>query len=108
MFAIEWSGSGMSSARPKPTFLVAIYRVQASGGAFTAITKLDASKQEGMHLWPHLLPGGRHFLFTIRSGIAGHGGLYAGSLDGKPAKFLVGQDSSGCLCLAGLHVLGRG
>ena len=73
----------------------AIYRVQASGGAFTAITKLDASKQEGMHLWPHLLPGGRHFLYTIRSALAGHGGLYAGALDGTPTKFLVGQDSSG-------------
>jgi hypothetical protein len=35
---------------------------------------------ENSHRWPHFLPDGRHFLFTIRSSIKDNTGLYIGSL----------------------------
>ena len=47
-----------------------VQRVPATGGTPQVVTELDASKQEGSHRWPHLLPDGRHFLFTVRSGLA--------------------------------------
>jgi Tol biopolymer transport system component len=40
-----------------------IYRVNATGGAAAAVTKLDASRQEEAHRWPQFLPDGRHFVF---------------------------------------------
>jgi Tol biopolymer transport system component len=40
-----------------------IYRVPASGGAVTAVTKLDASRNETSHRYPSFLPDGRHFLY---------------------------------------------
>ena len=88
----SWAASGMvyfgQANNP-------INSVKASGGPIIAVTKLDESNQEGMHIWPHLLPGGNHFLFTIRSGKGGYSGVYAKSFDASPGKLLVGQDSSG-------------
>jgi Tol biopolymer transport system component/predicted Ser/Thr protein kinase len=71
-----------------------IYFVRSTGGAVTPVTKLDGSRQEGSHRFPQFLPDGRHFLFTVRSGLAEQRGIYAGSLDGKTKKRLVGFDSS--------------
>jgi len=70
-----------------------IYLVRSTGGTVTQVTKLDASRQEGSHRFPQFLPDGRHFLFTVRSGLAEQRGIYAGSLDGKIKKRLVGFDS---------------
>jgi serine/threonine protein kinase/Tol biopolymer transport system component len=42
-----------------------IARVPAGGGTPSELTKGDASKSEGRHIQPHLLPGGRAMLYTI-------------------------------------------
>jgi Tol biopolymer transport system component/predicted Ser/Thr protein kinase len=70
-----------------------LQRVPADGGLVTPLTKVDASQQEVANRWPQLLPDGEHFLFTVRGGKPEHRGVFAGSLDGKIRKFLVGADS---------------
>ena len=62
-----------------------VYRVAASGGKPEPVTKLDASRQEGSHRWPRLLPDGRHFFFTVRSGLADQRGVWLAAL-GEDAR----------------------
>jgi eukaryotic-like serine/threonine-protein kinase len=66
-----------------------IFRVSSSGGTGTRVTELDATRQEGSHRFPQWLPNGRHFLFSVRSGLADQAGVYAASLDGKIKKLLI-------------------
>lgn len=40
-------------------------RVSATGGPVTEITKFDGAESWWGHLWPDVLPGNRHVLFTI-------------------------------------------
>ena len=71
-----------------------INRVSLAGGTVTAVTQVDTVRKEGTHRWPHFLPDGQHFLYTLRSALAEQGGVYAGSLDGKTKKLIVRFDSS--------------
>ncbi len=70
-----------------------LYRVSDSGGAATAVTKLEPSRQESSHQWPQFLPDGRHFLYLVWSAQADARGIYVGSLDAKEApRRLMGAD----------------
>jgi eukaryotic-like serine/threonine-protein kinase len=71
-----------------------IFRVSATGGTVASVTKLDNSRKEGGHRWPTFLPDGRQFLYVVLSTLAGQGGVYAGSLDGKTKKLLVHSNAS--------------
>jgi DNA-binding winged helix-turn-helix (wHTH) protein/Tol biopolymer transport system component len=55
--------------------------VSSSGGTPTTVTTLDAAAQETEHLWPQFLPGGRRFLYGVRSANPDRNGIYVGSLD---------------------------
>jgi len=67
-----------------------IVRVSSSGGTVTPVTHRDSSRQEGSHRFPEWLPDGKHFLYSVRSGLLREQqGTYAGSLDGKTKKFLI-------------------
>jgi serine/threonine protein kinase/Tol biopolymer transport system component len=70
-----------------------IYEVPAAGGAATALTKLDTSRNEKTHRWPHFLPDGRHFLYFSRSSFGGvereEDACIVASLDGKVNKRLM-------------------
>ena len=57
-----------------------IERVSASGGTPTPVTAL--AQAEGYHTFPVFLPDGRHFYLRVGS----TRGIYAGSLDAKPAE----------------------
>jgi Tol biopolymer transport system component len=72
----------------------AIYRLPPGGGAMMPLTKLNSSRKEGSHRWPHFLPDGRHFLFTTRGEAVALRGIYVSSLDGKTKKLLVNVDSN--------------
>jgi eukaryotic-like serine/threonine-protein kinase len=74
-----------------------IYRVSSTNGTVTSATELNTLRDEGSHRWPHFLPDGHHFLFTVRSGLAEQRGVYVGSLDGKTKKLLVMSVVSNCL-----------
>jgi len=55
--------------------------VPASGGVPASVTTLDAAAQETEHQWPQFLPGGRRFLYGIRSANPERNGVFVGSLD---------------------------
>jgi serine/threonine-protein kinase len=42
-----------------------LLKIPASGGTPQQVTKLDRSKGEISHRWPHILPGGKALVFTI-------------------------------------------
>jgi eukaryotic-like serine/threonine-protein kinase len=62
-----------------PTWESPLLKVSASGGRPSAVTSLDSDRQDALHIWPHFLPDGRRFLFSIVA--PDQTGLYAGSLD---------------------------
>ena len=75
-----------------------IYRVSASGGPATPVTRLDPKRGESSHRWPFFLPDGRHFLYLIASFGSGEEkarmGIYAGALDSKDETFVAAAKST--------------
>jgi Tol biopolymer transport system component len=75
-----------------------LYRVSASGGLATAVTRLDPSRGESSHRWPFFLPDGRHFLYLVASFGSGaereRMGIYVRSLDSKEETFLLSAKST--------------
>ena len=64
-----------------------LLRCPAAGGAVSEVTRLDATKGEGHHLFPSFLPDGRHFLYLAVSRTAPErSGVYLGSLDEAPGS----------------------
>ncbi len=61
-----------------------LWRVSQVGGVATAITSVDRERGESFHSLPTFLPDGKHFLY-LRNGPPDAIGIYAGSLDAKPA-----------------------
>jgi serine/threonine protein kinase/Tol biopolymer transport system component len=70
-----------------------IYQVPAAGGTGAAVTKLDTSRAEKTHRWPHFLPDGKHFLYFSRTTSGGlereEDAVFVASLDGKVNKRLM-------------------
>ena len=87
-----WNRDGVILYAPTPNS--PLMRIPASGGAPTAVTRLDASQGETGHAWPSFLPDGRHFLFTAYSSMPGHGGIFAGSLDSPDVTRLLPDESN--------------
>ena len=75
-----------------------LFRVAATGGTATQVTKLDDSKLQATHRWPWFLPDGRHFLF--RSGTTSsasqkeNNGIYLGSLDSTDQRLILPIDTT--------------
>jgi Tol biopolymer transport system component len=61
-------------------------RVSASGGAASAVTILDAARNEIGHSYPSFLPDGRHFVYVRSAARPENSGIYVGSLDAKPEQ----------------------
>jgi hypothetical protein len=61
-----------------------LFRVPASGGTLTPLTRLDLSHGERSHRFPQILPGGR-FLYWARADRPENTGLYLASF-AKPAE----------------------
>ena len=86
-----WNRDGTIVFAPVPTSF--LYRVAASGGKPVPVTKLDASRHETAHRYPHFLPDGRHFLY-MAANLAGPpddpaNAVRVGSLDEHLDKALV-------------------
>jgi len=71
-----------------------VYRVAGGGGTPVPATRLNAARKDGSHRWPHFLPDGRHFLFTVRSEVADDRGVHLGSLDSDAGRLLIPVDSN--------------
>jgi eukaryotic-like serine/threonine-protein kinase len=83
-------------------------RVPATGkGSAQAITTLDVSRGEQSHRWPAFLPDGRRFLYLAQSSVEENRGLFVGSIDGSPAKFIIRTDTSGAYAPPGYLLFRR-
>jgi Tol biopolymer transport system component len=75
-----------------------LYRVAASGGIATPVTRIEASRGETTHRWPLFLPDGRHFVYLVANfGSGGQSeklGIYVASLDSGDEKLLLNAKSS--------------
>ena len=92
----SWSASGVLLVGSRGTG--PLWRVSASGGPATQVTKLDPARDEVFHTLPSFLPDARHFLYLRRANVE-NSGIYLGSLDAKPedqaTKRLVGTPIGG-------------
>ena len=80
-----WGGAWTSDGQIIfSAFGFGLRRVNSTGGTPSPFTTLDASRGEGLHLWPQMLPGGR-FLVFVQSQKREHAGVYVASL-AKPDK----------------------
>ena len=58
-----------------------LFRISENGGPLKMATELDLARGETSHRWPQFLPGGRRFIFYVRSSTPENGGVYLGTLD---------------------------
>jgi eukaryotic-like serine/threonine-protein kinase len=72
----------------------AISRVSARGGTPEPVTRLDTGRGENAHYWPLILPGGRTFLYFVRSIRLENSGIYVAAIDGSNPVRLVSSLSS--------------
>jgi Tol biopolymer transport system component len=63
------------------------------GGSLQPVTTLN-NERENSHRWPHFLPDGRHFLFTVRSDSPDRLGIRLGSLDSTDVRALANVASA--------------
>ena len=63
-----------------------LLRVPATGGPPVPFTKVDTARDENSHRWPQFLPGGRRFLYFVRTVLVENYGVYLGSLDQPQEK----------------------
>ncbi|MBI3417186.1 MAG: PD40 domain-containing protein [Verrucomicrobia bacterium] len=63
-----------------------LFRVSAEGGEVSPLTTLNTAEHEGVHLWPHFLPDGRHFLFLVRCTQPESSFIWVGALDSKETR----------------------
>jgi Tol biopolymer transport system component len=70
-----------------------LFRVSATGGEATPVTRLHPARKETSHRLPSFLPDGRQFLFLSMT-TAGeedpNSGVYVGSLDSRETRRLLG------------------
>jgi serine/threonine protein kinase len=83
-----WSTDGIIVFAPNPGGLL---RVNATGGAITPATDLDATRQEVGHTHPFFLPDGRHFLFLATSPQGNT--VRLGSLDARTSEVITASES---------------
>ena len=89
-----WSPAGVIVFGPDPGS--GLYRVSATGGEATPVTRLDPKRQETSHRWPSFLPDGRRFLYLNRSpSPTDRLRVEAGSIDGTEKVRVVEADTSG-------------
>jgi eukaryotic-like serine/threonine-protein kinase len=67
-----------------------LYRVPATGGVPTVLTKVDPSRFS--HWLPQFLPGDQHFLFYAIGKQAGQSGIYVGSLSDQVTQQVLSTD----------------
>jgi hypothetical protein len=63
-----------------------IQRVALSGGAPSALTALNAARNDYSHTYPVFLPDGRHFLYLVRTAGSEASGIYLGSIGSRPEQ----------------------
>jgi Tol biopolymer transport system component len=79
-----------------PGNLDPIHRVSAAGGASTAVTVVDTTNGENSHRFPQFLPGGKHFIYFVRSDVSqgqSGGAIMVASLEKNESRLLVRSET---------------
>jgi Tol biopolymer transport system component len=74
--------------------LAGLWRVPASGGESTLLTKTDQNRNEAGHGFPQFLPDGKRFLYFVQSPDAGVRGVYVSSLEAPERSQRILQTAS--------------
>ncbi len=64
-------------------------RIRPEGGQPTPVTRLDASRSDFRHMFPVVLPDGRHFLFQNFANRAAALGIYEGAFDSAQTTLIL-------------------
>jgi len=86
-----WNKDGVILFTPDAAAGIGLYRVPASGGTATPVSKLDTNRGELSHRWPMFLPDGTHYLY-MAANFAGRkdvDAIFVGSLDSNEKRFVV-------------------
>jgi len=98
-----WNGDGTILFSPQ--YRAGLFRVPASGGEPTPVTRLDETTNSS-HRWPQFLPDGSHFLYLGIShdrSKSENDALYWASLDGRENRMLM-RSGAGAIYASG-HLL---
>ncbi|MEQ1757367.1 MAG: winged helix-turn-helix domain-containing protein [Vicinamibacterales bacterium] len=99
----SWSDSGTIAFA---SFRSAIHSIAATGGRISSLSTIDTAQGDLAHEWPHFLPGGTQFLFTIDSANPDRAGTYVASVSGGEPRRLV-PDPHGIYAAPGYLVFVR-
>jgi Tol biopolymer transport system component/predicted Ser/Thr protein kinase len=85
-----WNRNGVIVFSPSGHLSGGLYRVSATGGTPTAITRPDANHVVNTHRWPMFLPDGKHFLYLAAnvSGQTDSDAIFVGSLESSDSSFV--------------------
>jgi len=83
-----------------------LFRVSAEGGKPEAVTALEPG--ESGHYWPHFLPDGRHYLYTVWNSDAARRAVFVGLLGSKQKTRLLAAESNAAYAEPGFLVFHRG
>jgi len=106
-----WNKDGVIVFTPDAALGSGLYRVSASGGTPTPITKPDTSRGEQSHRWPIFLPDGKHYLYLAANFGGGKGGMNAifmGALDSNEKLFVVEATANASYAAPGYLLFPRG
>jgi eukaryotic-like serine/threonine-protein kinase len=98
-----WNKDGIIVFTPVASSGVGLYRIPASGGTATQISKLDTGRGELSHRWPMFLPDDRHYLYMAANfaGQKGVDAIFLGSLDSDEKRFIVEADGNAAYAAPG-------
>jgi Tol biopolymer transport system component len=105
-----WNADGVLLIAP--TYLAPIVMLRFGPGGpieseSRAVTKVDRTRGETGHTFPHFLPDGKHFLYYV-NGSPRASGTYLGSLDHSVEKRLMSSDSTAVYSEPGRLLFVRG
>jgi Tol biopolymer transport system component len=87
-----WGRDGVILFSTSPGVL---FRVSSSGGVPVAATRLESSRGDLFHRWPHFLPDGKRFLAFVWTFNPETSGIYLGSLESPTLKLLQPSHEAG-------------
>jgi serine/threonine protein kinase len=92
-----WNRDGVILFAPNPAG--PLFRISATGGQPTTVTRIDAAQQIS-HRFPKFLPDSRHFLYYVQ-GSPESNGVYIGQLEGSSTPRLFDADAAATYASSG-------
>jgi eukaryotic-like serine/threonine-protein kinase len=104
-----WNKDGIIVFTPNALVGKGLYRLSASGGTPTEITKVDLNRGEQSHRWPQFLPEGKHYLYMVANfgGLESVNAIFIGSLDSKDKRFVTAATGNAAYAAPGYLVFPR-